>query len=223
MRIACLHTAASNIALFDAARRELGRESLQLHHEVRPDLLAAAERAGGLNEAIAAETVDALQALSTDADAILLTCSSLGPVIDAPREAGAVPMLRADKALAVATICAGGPVVALCAVTSTLASTKSLFETVARASGTPVEIKLVAGAWDVFKAGAPDRYCAMIADAADQAFRDGARTVALAQASMAGAAARCREGRPMISPTAGLKAVISAAARTSEIRTGSPG
>jgi hypothetical protein len=52
----------------------------------------------------------------------------------------------------------------------------------------------------------------MIAAAADQAFRDGADVVALAQASMAGAAELCREGRPLTSPGVGLAAALQAAA-----------
>lgn len=217
MRIACLHTAASNIALFDAACREIGLKALQLRHEVRPDLLAAAEQAGGLTAAIAAETVAALRTLSSDADAVLLTCSSLGPAIDAVQPTEAVPLLRADEALAISAVRAGGPVVVLCAAASTLTSTRVLFETTARTSGTAVEIRLVPEAWDAFKGGAQDRYRAVIATAADQAFREGARTVALAQASMAGAAAVCREGRPLVSPTAGLKAAIAATTAKSGI------
>jgi hypothetical protein len=226
--IACLHSAESNIAVFDAACGTLGLEPRALRHEVRPDLLAAAERAGGLTPAIATETLAALRALSADADAVLLTCSSLGPVINAAHAKEAVPMLRVDEALAAAAMRAGGPVVALCTVASTLVSTQALFEAAARSSDTAVGTRLVAGAWDAFKAGAQDRYCAMIAEAADRAFREGARTVALAQASMASAAALCREARPLESPSAGLEAAIAAARarsarRQSRVRTGSPG
>src|SRR5262249_18519034 len=92
-----------------------------------------------------------------------------------------------------------------------LTSTRALFEAAARPSGTAVEIRLVPDAWDAFKEGTQDRYRAMIAEAADQAFREGAQTVALAQASMAGAAGLCREGRPLASPIAGLKAAMAAA------------
>ncbi|WP_245317799.1 hypothetical protein [Ensifer sp. 1H6] len=48
MIIACLHTADSNVAVFEAAARELGLAAGVLRHAVRPDLLEAAERAGGL-------------------------------------------------------------------------------------------------------------------------------------------------------------------------------
>jgi hypothetical protein len=228
LKIACLHTAESNVAVFDGACQELGLEPRALRHEVRADLLAAAERDGGLTPAIATETLAALQALSSDMDAVLLTCSSLGPAVTVAHAREAVPMLRVDEALATAALSAGGPVVVLCAVASTLSATKILFETAARPSNTAIEVRLVAGAWGAFKAGAQDRYWAMIAAAADRAFREGAKTVALAQASMAGAAALCREARPLVSPAAGLQAAIvvaraRAAERTSRIRMGSPG
>lgn len=41
MIVACLHTAESNVAVFEAARPE----AVTLSHAVRTDLLAAAERA----------------------------------------------------------------------------------------------------------------------------------------------------------------------------------
>ena len=43
MKIACLHTADSNVAIFEAARPE----GVCLSHVVRPDLLAAAGRRRG--------------------------------------------------------------------------------------------------------------------------------------------------------------------------------
>lgn len=106
---------------------------------------------------------------------------------------------------------AGGVVVVLCAAATTLEPTRNLFEDAARTTGARVEVRLVPGAWDAFKAEQSDRYFATIADAADQAFRDGARTVALAQSSMAGAAPLCRLGLPFSSPMAGLRAAIAAA------------
>lgn len=95
MKFACLHTAQSNVAVFEAARPE----GVRLTHAVRPDLLAAAE-AEGLTPAVVAATVAALGAL--EADAVLLTCSTLGPA------AGAAGALRADAALADAATAAGG-------------------------------------------------------------------------------------------------------------------
>ena len=192
MKIACLHTAESNVAVFEAARPD----GVSLSHAVRPDLLAAAE-AEGLTPGIAAATAEALRGL--DADAVLLTCSTLGPAAEA---AGA---LRADAALAEAATAEVGNVEVLCAAPSTLAATAELFGAAAEASGARVTIRLVPGAWELFHAGDHAAYAERIARDADASRAD---VVALAQASMAPAAELA--GRPVLSvPMAALAAVIS--------------
>ncbi|NVD38785.1 Asp/Glu racemase [Ensifer sp. HO-A22] len=208
MIIACLHTADSNCAVFEAAARKLGLASGVLHHTVRPDLLDAAERAGGLTDEIASETAAALSALATHADAVLLTCSTLGPSTAIVGQAP-VPVLRIDAALAERAADADGKVVALCAVETTVAPTTALFSEAAKLKGVTFEVRLVACAWKSFKAGDRDGYLAAIAKAADASYDDGASIVALAQASMAGAADLVRRGPcPLTSPEAGLRAAL---------------
>jgi hypothetical protein len=190
---------------------------------VRADLLAAAERAGGLTPGIAAQAREALHALEGDAEALLLTCSTLGPVVETGL-ALPVPLLRVDEALADEAVRGGGVVVVLCAVETTLAPTGALFARAAARTGATVEVRLVPRAWEAFKAGRRDSYLAAVAGATDDAFRQGARAVALAQASMAEAAALCRLGVPFSSPAAGLKAALdqAAAATTSRLPGGAP-
>lgn len=215
MRIACLHTAQSNVAVFNAAAHQLNLPESSLHHEVRPDLLAAAELAGGLTSDIAHQTCDALLQLGRHADAVLLTCSTLGPCVSTisggspPR--AVVPTIRVDRALAEEATRLGGKVVVLCAVETTLQPTARLFEEAAKRSACDVEVRLVQGAWDLFKAGKHSDYLAAIADAADRANPDGATIVALAQASMAGAAELGRHApKPLTSPVTGLAAALGA-------------
>jgi hypothetical protein len=169
---------------------------VRLIHVVRPDLLAAAE-AAGLTPAIVAATVEALTAL--DADAVLLTCSTLGPA------AGAAGALRADAALAEAATAAGGEVEVLCAAPSTLAATAELFGAAAACSGARVTIRLVPGAWSLFHAGDHGAYAERIARDAEASRAD---VVVLAQASMA-PAAQLTARRVLTCP-----AVAIAAART---------
>jgi len=202
MKIACLHTAESNVAVFEAACPE----GVRLSHAVRPDLLAAAE-AEGLTPAIAAATAEALDALAEDrgevggADAVLLTCSTLGPAAEA---AGA---LRADAALARAATEEGGAVEVLCAAPSTLAATAELFGAAAEEAGARVTIRLVPGAWALFHAGDHGAYAERIARDADASRAD---VVALAQASMAPAAGLAT--RPVLTcPGAALAAALTAA------------
>ena len=211
MRIACLHTAESNVAVFEAAAKEIDLAAGVLSHHVRPDLLEAAERAGGLTPDIAGATASILRELGQGADAIVLTCSTLGPSVDGLERTATVPALRVDAALAAQAVAIGGRVVALCAVETTLEPTARLFADVAGPSRTPCDVRLVPDAWARFRAGDNDGYLAAIADAAGAAYRDGASIVALAQASMAGAADLVTGvPRPLSSPTAGLGAAIDA-------------
>lgn len=215
MRIACLHTAQSNVAVFEAAARQLGIAPDSLHHAVRADLLAAAEQASGLTDAIAASTQEALAALARDADAVILTCSTLGPSVDAFAGAATVPVLRVDAALAQAATRVGGKVVALCAVQTTVAPTSHIFAEAAKSSGASVEVRVVPGAWQLFKAGDQAGYLAAIAQAAQAAYAEGASVVALAQASMAAAAPLVRaRPAPLDSPSAGLAAALALSAGT---------
>ncbi|WP_210496277.1 aspartate/glutamate racemase family protein [Microvirga antarctica] len=218
MHIACLHTAPSNATLFDDALSDLGRSDVVLRHAVRADLLDRAEQENGLTPAIAADTLAALRGLAQDADAVILTCSTLGPVVATdPPEHGA-RLLRADDALARRAVGAGGPLTVLCTVRSTLESTRTLFEKAAQDTDTVVAVALVPDAWALFRSGQPEAYGDAIAQAADRAFADGARNVALAQASMAPAAERCQGGRPLTSPMEALKSAIAAVETPKPVR-----
>ncbi len=128
--------------------------------------------------------------MAEDVAAVLLTCSTLGPAVKLVR--APIPVLRADAALAVVASRGGGRVVALCALETTLAPTRALFAEAAGRHGASLAVRLVPGA-------------------ADADFAAGADRVALAQASMAGAAAPCRRGTPLISPGVGLASALPAA------------
>ncbi len=194
MRIACLHTAESNVAIFEAARPD----GVSLSHAVRPDLLAAAE-ADGLTPDIAAATAQALGALRDGADAVLLTCSTLGPA------AGPAGAFSADAALAEAATAAGGTVEVLCAAPATLTATAELFGAAAARSGARVTIRLVPGAWRLFHAGDHPAYAERIARDAEASRAD---VVALAQASMA-PAAQLTERSMLTCPQAALAAALA--------------
>lgn len=203
--IGCLHTATSNIAVFEAAAEGM---NISLRHKVRADLLALAEEVGGLTPGLADTTAAALDLLSREVSAVILTCSTLGPSI--ARAGSSIPVLRADAALARmavrSAIHSGRSVSVLCAVATTLHPTQALFETIRDDTGADVaiDVRLVRGAWDLFRSGRMASYHRAIASAADEAFAAGSGTVALAQASMAPAAALSVLGEPLTSPRAAL-------------------
>lgn len=205
MTIACLHTAAGNVAVFDAACPP----GVMLTHTLREDLLKDAEAAGSLTAEITARTARALEALATrGVDAVLLTCSTIGP--GAAEARAPVPVLRVDAALAEAATRGGGKVVALCAVETTIAPTRAIFAEAAARHGATLDVRLVPGAWAAFRAGDQALYHRIVAEAAEAAFAEGADQVALAQVSMAGAVELTRGRKPLASPRFGLAAALLA-------------
>ncbi len=98
MKIACLHTAQSNVAIFDEAARALDLPQDALTHKVMPHLLDQAQAAGGVTPEIEKETIAALADLRTDADVVLLTCSTLGGAADFLAQDPGI--MRVDRALA---------------------------------------------------------------------------------------------------------------------------
>ncbi|MEP7452239.1 aspartate/glutamate racemase family protein [Phyllobacterium sp. SB3] len=210
MKIALLHTAESNIAGFEEAGVKIGLPAGTLVHTVRADLLHAAREAGKLTAIVAQETAASLQALTENADVVVLTCSTLGPSVEQVR-ASKVPVLRVDAALAERAVCNGGLVVALCALDTTVEPTTKLFEQAVSKTGAQVEVRLIPDIWHLLLAGDHAAYYAEIAKAADTAYEAGADIVALAQASMMGAAHLVTKGpRPLDSPSSGLMAAVAA-------------
>lgn len=210
LHISCLHSAQSNLAVFEAARRQLRLDDVMLKHRIRSDLLAAAEQAGAATPAIIEQTVGELALLARGAHGVLLTCSTLGGAAAAAAARLPVPVLRVDQALADAAVRNGGRVIVLCAAGTTIAPTRDLFENAAMTTGAEVEVRLVPGAWPLYRAGRETEYWQAIADAADAAADEGA-VVALAQASMAGAARLANGTPPLTSPLVGLSAIVAAA------------
>ncbi|WP_244514880.1 aspartate/glutamate racemase family protein [Ensifer sp. LCM 4579] len=160
---------------------------------------------GCLTSDIEERASSVLLELSHHADAVVLTCSTLGPAVVAAGRIASVPILRVDGALAEKAVKSGGKIVVLCAVETTLLPTEHIFAQAARGTSVAVEVRLVPHAWALFKAGDREGYLSAIAMASHAAYDDGASMVALAQASMAGAAELVRNApEPISSPTAGL-------------------
>jgi len=200
LNIACLHTVASNAPLFDAAAGALPGGALRLTHCTRPDLLR--DPTPETRE----EAARLLRDLTGGADAVLLTCSTIGAAADLA-SGGPCPILRADAALAEAATRSGGTVQVLYAAPSTRQPTRALFEAAANRTGSTIEMRFVEGAWAMFLAGDTAGYYAAIAAAAEGL--EG--RIVLAQASMAGAASLMQEVSPLTVPGIGVMAAARAA------------
>jgi hypothetical protein len=196
LRVAFLHTASSNIHFFaTAASVSVARSAWVLRHEVRPDLLAAVGGGTEAKEHAFQDTRRELRSLAEDADAVVLTCSSLGPACEGWPEAP-MSLLRADAELARAVTSSGGRVLALYAAPSSEQATTRIFQAAAAGASAKVECRLVAGAWDHFLAGRHDAYEAAIAQEVVAAHA-GYDAIALAQTSMAAAVQRLDPDMPV--------------------------
>lgn len=212
LNISCLHSARSDIAVFEAARRTLRFDDVMLKHRVRTDFSGSEGRT--IPQTAVKHAAAELFSLSKGAHGLLVSIPSLLSVTGAADILG-VPIVHADLALAEAAVSGGGRVTVLCASGSVLASMRALFDNAAIAAGATVEVRLVSGAGDLLGAGREADYLRVIADAAELALDDGTSVVALAQTAMAGAAALVRSSRVVTGPTAGLAAVVRAVQATS--------
>jgi Asp/Glu/hydantoin racemase len=185
-RLALVHTVAGLVPRF----RELATElmpDVETFDIVDETLLRDATREGRVSLETARRLFAHLAAAERHgADAILVTCSSMGGAVDAARPFAGVPLLRVDQAMAEQAVERGTKIGVLATLWSTLRPTAVLIERTAAGSGRQVEVRdrLCEGAFDALRAGDTETH--------DERVRDGLReligwadVIVLAQASMA--------------------------------------
>ncbi|MBW8797891.1 MAG: arylsulfatase [Streptomyces sp.] len=208
--LALLHTSPLHVPVFDALRDE-HHPGLELRHHVDPALLARARRDGP--EAVARDVTAALRrAASSDARALLCTCSTIGEVAERAAAEVGVPVVRGDRPMAAAAVAAGLRIAVLATVESTLPPTLALLDDEARRADRPIRTRaqVVPDAWTRFEAGDIEGCARLVAAAAD-AVTD-ADVIVLAQASMTPAARFATTAVPVLSsPRPGLAAAARSA------------
>lgn len=185
-RLALIHTVAGLVPRF----RELAAElmpDVETFDIVDETLLRDATREGRVSLDTARRLFAHLAAAERHgADAILVTCSSVGNVVDAARPFAGIPLLRVDQAMAEQAVERGTRIGVLATLRSTLGPTAALIRRTADEAGREVEVRdrLCDGAFEALSAGDTDRH--------DESVREGLReligwanVIVLAQASMA--------------------------------------
>ncbi|MDV3126026.1 aspartate/glutamate racemase family protein [Mycobacterium sp. 21AC1] len=135
------------------------------------------------------------------ADAVLVTCSSVGAVVDEIAPGADVPVLRVDRAMAERAVTLGACVGVLATLPTTLEPTTKLVEAAAGEAGRAVKVvaRLCDGAFAALSHGDGARHDAIIAEELDRLAAE-VDVVVLAQASMARiAAGRPAGGTPVLS------------------------
>jgi len=125
-------------------------------------------------------------AVDAGAEAILVTCSSIGPAVDATRPFCPVPLVRVDEGMADAALDAGNRIGVLATLSSTLEPTRDLLNSHAARAGRSLTIvaSICEGAFASLAAGDRAGHDARVAEGI-AALADQVDVIVLAQASMA--------------------------------------
>lgn len=209
--VAVLHTTPVTIAgLAPHFSTEL--EGVRQTNFLDDTILPEINREGGITPAVRYRIYSMMtMAAASGADAILCACSSVGGLLEEGRSLVAVPALRIDGPMAEEAVSRSDSVAIAATLPSTLGPTADLIGRTAARLGKTVRIEtvLVEGAGELLAQQRMEEYEALIASRLGEALAS-CGVVALAQASMAGAAARlpqADQARVLSSPRSGVAAL----------------
>lgn len=184
--LALIHTVAGLVPVFEelAARHLPGWAPFNIVDE---SLLRNTIREGSLSQLTMRRLANHVwSAVDGGAEAVLVTCSSLGPAVDAAVPLCPVPLFRVDDGMALAALERGSRIGVLATLPTTLKPTTELVERHAARLGRPVTItsRLCAGAFERLAAGDRAGHDAIVREGLREVAA-GVDVVVLAQASMA--------------------------------------
>jgi Asp/Glu/hydantoin racemase len=169
----------------------------ELAHELVPDadvfhivdetLLGITRKTGSLTPATRRRVLGYVEsAAEAGADLVVVTCSSIGPAVDASHDFVDVPVLRIDEPMADEAVRLGRRIGVVATLATTLQPTADLVARRAREAGRDVEVvaRVCDGAFDALSAGDRDRHDELVRAGLRELIAD-VEVVVLAQASMA--------------------------------------
>ncbi len=217
-QLALIHTVPGLIPTFEPLVREHLPEWTAFNI-VDESLLRISIREGGMSTATARRVAGyVFSAVEAGADAILVTCSSIGAAVDAARPFCPVPLVRVDEGMAERALALGGRIGVLATLSTTLEPTRDLVRRLAaaRSAAPTIVARVCDGAFAALAAGDRAGHDALVRDGI-RALSSDVDVLLLAQASMA----RALDGegvtpgiRVLSSPELGvlrLKAVLDGA------------
>jgi Asp/Glu/hydantoin racemase len=184
--IGFIHTVLGLPPTFAALADELVPDA-EYFHIVDETLLANTRRTGSLTATTRRRVLGYVEsAADAGAGLVVVTCSSIGPAVDASRAFLDVPVLRIDEPMADEAVRLGSRVGVVATLATTLQPTAELVERRAIAAGKDVEVdaRVCDGAFDALQAGDRDRHDELVRAGLQSLLAD-VDVVVLAQASMA--------------------------------------
>ena len=148
-------------------------------------------------------------AVDAGADAIVVTCSTLGPAVDAIAPLCPVPLFRIDEGMAKAAVEHGNRIGVMATLSTTLVPTVDLLKRQAHEAGKDVTVDyvLVQGAFQLLAGGDVETHDAQLRQALEELSQK-VDVIVLAQASMARAARGMTHCIPVLtSPVFGIENV----------------
>lgn len=185
-KLGLVHTSATLVPVFAQLCKEKlpGVETFNIADD---SLVKGIREAGSLTPAIARRVAGYLESAELGgADYILVTCSSIGPAVEAAATQRSVPVLRVDQPMADCAVLTGKRIGVIATLSTTLEPTADLIQRRAALAGKQIELtsRLVEGAFEALMAGDGATHDAKVAAALKELSRQ-VDVVVLAQASMA--------------------------------------
>ncbi len=185
-KLGLIHTSATLVPVFAQLCKEKlpGVETFNIADD---SLVKGIIAAGSLTAQIARRVAGYLESAElAGADYIMVTCSSIGPAVEAGAKLISVPVLRVDQPMADKAVAAGKKIGVIATLRTTLEPTADLISRCAEAAGKKIELtsRLCEGAFDALMNGDAAKHDAMVAGALKELSQQ-VDVIVLAQASMA--------------------------------------
>lgn len=184
--LAFIHTSPVLVPTFTQLAGELLPE-VNSFHMVDESLIKATITAGKLTKITARRVLSLIQsAEQAGADAVMVTCSSIGQAVTFSRPFIDIPVLRIDEAMAEEAVARGRRIGVAATLKTTLDPTLALLETTAEQSDKSIETVpcLCEGAFEAVLSGQTEQHDLLVSEALKKLVKN-VDVVVLAQASMA--------------------------------------
>jgi Asp/Glu/hydantoin racemase len=184
--LALFHTSPTLTPLFGELCARYMPEAA-IFHMVDESLIADTIREGRLRRVTIRRLLAQIEsAAAAGADAVLVTCSSIGPGVSIAQQLFDIPVIRVDEAMAEAAVRMGRRIGVMATLRTTLEPTIALLHEKAAEGGIEVEIvdSLAHGAFDAVLAGDTATHDRVLSQALHREMQ-GVDVIVLAQASMA--------------------------------------
>ncbi|HEY1661601.1 MAG TPA: aspartate/glutamate racemase family protein [Verrucomicrobiae bacterium] len=185
-RLGLVHTSATLVPVF----AQLCKDKLpdvEVFNIADDSLVKGIREAGSLTPQISGRVESYLKSAElAGADYILVTCSSVGPAVEAGAKSIGVPVLRVDQPMADKAVATGKKIGVLATLSTTLEPTADLISRRAAKAGKKIELtsKLCEGAFEALMSGDGATHDARVAAALRELSKQ-VEVIVLAQASMA--------------------------------------